>query len=358
MSKIKTKIVCTIGPSSDSIEILQNLKEHGMTFARINMSHADLNYLEEKLKILSDLNINVILDLQGAEIRTGITKDATFLEKDKLVQLVDNSCIGSSSSVSFRTSWVLNQLKKDQILNIDDGSIQLRVTKPFSLQNQFAEGIVIVPGKLGNFKTVSINADLNAPVLSELDLKAVRLAMRFGVRYVALSFVKNHKDIQQLRNICGGKMNIISKIEHRESLNDLENIIKESDSILIDRGDLGAEIPLEKIPLTQKIIIKKCRALGKEVFVATHFLDSMVWKPTPTRAELNDVINTVIDGATGLVLAKETAAGMYPVDALKMMVNLCRNAELVSESFNESSQKQLSANEQIINVLDKLNYLE
>ncbi len=344
---VKTKLVCTIGPKSESVEIIRKLYEKGMDMVRINMSHSSLEYME---KIVDNVravgNIPIILDLVGAEIRTGKLKDKeVLLEKGKKIKLFKKEIIGDENGISISIPDVLNQLKVWDIINLDDGAITLNVS---DINKNFIECDIEEGGILRESKTVSINSlKYDLPTLTEKDKEAVKIGLKKNVEYVALSFVKKADDIDVLRNICDD-MKLIAKIEHRSSLEDVDNIIDKADMILIDRGDLGAEIPVEKIPLVQKMIVKKCRDKNKEVFIATHLLESMVNKLRPSRAEVNDVINNVIDGVSGLVLAGETATGSHPVEALEMLVKLCKNAELVNH---------ISDNEKIIERLRELNYI-
>ncbi|MBI4052762.1 MAG: pyruvate kinase [Candidatus Diapherotrites archaeon] len=342
----KTKIVCTIGPSTWNREKILAMQAAGMDIARINLSHCTPQEFADLAGLIrgTDKAIPIILDLQGAEIRTGKMKKPVELKTGAKIEIALEQIEGNAKKICLKTPWIMKSLEKGTKLLIDDNSIEAEVIET-------GEGGVkcriLVGGRLSSYKTISIDQDSERPVLTENDVEAIRIALRKGVEFVALSFARTGNDVDELRKISGG-MKIISKIEHKAALKDLDGIISKSDIVYIDRGDLGAEIPVEKIPFVQKIVIAKAKGMGKETFIATHLLESMTEKPKPTRAETTDVTNTILDGASGLVLAGETANGKFPVETVKMLKKLCENAELV-EPMSDSGE--------IIKRLEALHYI-
>jgi len=346
------KIVCTIGYASDKEDILKEMKTKGMDIARINLSHCELDNVKHLISVIKKaVDIPIILDTQGAEIRTGkLKKNVASLEEGKELQIVKYTVEGDESKISLKTPEIIDHLQIGDILTIDDGAISLKVSKK---DEQGVTCLIERGGILGNFKGISVeNRSFEMLPLTKKDIEAINIGIEEGIEYVALSFVKSAKDIEELRKIVGNKMKIISKIEHKDSLKNLDEIIDNSDLILIDRGDLGAEIPVERIPLTQKIIIKRCKKKNVPVFVATHLLDSMTEKKKPTRAEVNDVINTIFDGVDGLVLAQETAIGKHPADVVDMLAKLRQHAGLAL-----SGNLSLESDDAVISKLESLGYI-
>jgi pyruvate kinase len=346
----KTKIVCTIGPGSDSKDILNKMQSKGMDFARINMSHAPIENAKELIHLIrASTNVPIIVDTQGAELRTGaLKKEVVMLEENKEVIIHNRDIIGDEGNINFSRHEIINHLNSGDIILINDGKILLKVKK------RIDEGLlttVIKDGVLAHHRPVTVDSLTYKPkILTEKDEEIIKYALENGVEYVALSFVNRKSDIDYLRKLVNNQMKIISKIENQSALNNIDSIIEATDIILIDRFDLGASISLEKIPLTQKLLIKKCKNLKTEVFVASHLLESMCTELKPTRAEVNDVINTLLDGADGLVLAGETALGKNPVETVSILAKLCKNAEIVvaDDTMNNST----------LNKLEALNYLE
>ena len=332
----KTKIVCTIGPASESVETLKELMLAGMNVARFNFSHGDykshLANLKkiEKLRKELDLPIATLLDTKGPEIRIGNFKDhKVSLEKDQLFTLTTRDIEGDEHQVSVSYKDIINDVHKGDRVLIDDGLVELEI------QNISETDIlckVLNEGTISDHKGVNVpGVDLTMPFISQKDYEDILFGIENGYDFVAASFTRTAEDILEIRKIFQEKkcktMNIIAKIENMQGVNNIEEIIRVSDGIMIARGDMGVEIPLEDVPVIQKEIIKKARDAGKQVITATQMLDSMIKNPRPTRAEATDVANAIYDGTSAIMLSGETAAGLYPVEALKTMVKIAIRTE-------------------------------
>ena len=326
----KTKIVCTIGPASESLERLKQLIENGMDVARLNFSHGDYEEHKQRIKNIRqaaeemDKTISILLDTQGPEIRTKTFQGGeAVLERGSTVYITMKDIEGTAERFSVTYKGLINDVKKGTTISLDDGLIELEV---ISVDHE-AEEIktkVINSGKIKNKKGVNVpNVRVNLPSLTEKDKADIRFGVEQKVDFIAASFVRDHNDVismkQLLEEYDAAHIQIISKIENREGVNDFEKILEASYGIMVARGDLGVEIPPEEVPLVQKDLIHKCNLAGKPVITATQMLDSMQWDPRPTRAEASDVANAILDGTDAIMLSGETAAGEFPVESVKMM---------------------------------------
>ncbi len=335
-----TKIIATIGPASNNKKVIESMRDKGMTIARINLSHTPLEELEDLIKLIQQAKVKVMIDLQGAEIRL-CSRKAKFLEEDSTLEISKDL----AEDYSLSRPEVLDNLSIGDLISVAGGTILLKVTV---IQEDKIICLVIRPGLISSKKCITLHSTkYQVPIITKIDKKAISLGKELGVDYIALSFVNQAKDIRDLRKLT--TIPIISKIESKNALSDIDGIISESDGILIDRGDLGQEIAEERVPLIQKIIAHKCLSEKKPLFVATNLLESMIDNEKPTRAETNDIINTVLDGASGLVLAAETAIGKNPIKAVGMLRKLCNHAELaiIEESSTDA----------VVGRLEALNYL-
>ena len=332
----KTKIICTMGPNTNDRNLMKALAENGMDVARFNFSHGDhkshLANLKkiEKLRKELDLPIATLLDTKGPEIRIGNFKDHKIsLEKDQLFTLTTRDIEGDEHQVSVSYKNIINDVHKGDRVLIDDGLVELEI------QNISETDIlckVLNEGTISDHKGVNVpGVDLTMPFISQKDYEDILFGIENGYDFVAASFTRTAEDILEIRKIFQEKkcktMNIIAKIENMQGVNNIEEIIRVSDGIMIARGDMGVEIPLEDVPVIQKEIIKKARDAGKQVITATQMLDSMIKNPRPTRAEATDVANAIYDGTSAIMLSGETAAGLYPVEALKTMVKIAIRTE-------------------------------
>ena len=276
--------------------------------------------LKQHIEIIRKYSDTTIcIDSEGAQVRTGLMPEGTVLKDRQRITLIPGKVMGSTDKISLWPADVFNQLRPGSILTVDFDSVLLSVTMVTKDQ---AEAIVMNGGRVGNNKAVTLFPSITLPPLSEKDITAVKVGLEQGIRDFALSFANSADAVTELRELVGNDSTIISKIECKNGVKNLDSILDVTDAILIDRGDLSREVPLENIPLLQKMIIKKAKAFNKNVYVATNLLESMMVNRKPTRAELNDVMNTLIDGATGLVLAAETAIGQQPVAAVDILRSL------------------------------------
>ena len=327
----KTKMVCTLGPASDSKEILTKMIQGGLNVARLNFSHGSheehAGRIQRIKEVRKELNIPValMLDTKGPEIRTGVLKDGKVtLETGKKIVLTSEQIEGDADRVSVSYEGLPDDLSVGNKILIDDGLIELNVDRIDGTEIYCS---IDNGGVLGSKKSVNIpNVEINLPGLTPKDESDLIFGIKQKVDFVAASFVRKPQDVIAIRKVLenngGGNIQIISKIENREGVEKIDRILAVSDGIMVARGDLGVEIPAEEVPLVQKSIIKKCNLLGKPVITATQMLDSMIRNPRPTRAEVGDVANAVFDGTDAVMLSGETAAGAYPVQAVETMANI------------------------------------
>lgn len=333
----KTKIVCTIGPASESEAILRRLMATGMNVCRLNFSHGDHSeHLErinkiKKLRDELDAHIGIMLDLKGPEIRTGKFENGMTVSLkpgDKFI-LTTREVLGNQKICSVSYKDLTKDLSVGARVLIDDGLLELVVE---DIQDTEIFTKVINYGEIKDRKGVNIpNVKINLPALTEKDIEDIKFGIENDVDFIAASFVRKADDIINIKKVLeengGDSIQIISKIENEEGLINLDEIIEVSDGIMVARGDLGVEVSNEKVPLVQKEIIRKTNYAGKPVITATQMLDSMIRNPRPTRAEVNDVANAILDGSDAIMLSGETAAGKYPVEAVETMVRIANNIE-------------------------------
>ncbi|MBQ3053385.1 MAG: pyruvate kinase [Clostridia bacterium] len=332
----KTKIICTVGPSCADKNTLKKMIEKGMNVARLNFSHGDYEYHKKNIELIKAVRkemgvpLAILLDTKGPEIRTGILSDnEIFLEKNNDITLTTKEISGNSSIISVSYKELPSQLKEGDRVLIDDGNIELKVC---GISETEIYCKVLRGGKLSNHKGVNVpNVKLDFPYLSEKDKSDILFGIENDVDFIAASFVRKKQDVIDLRNFLSENGNddikIISKIENAEGINNFDQILDFSDGIMIARGDMGVEVEFEKLPGLQKKFIKKCYYSGKMVITATQMLESMIENSTPTRAEISDVANAVFDGTSAIMLSGETAVGLNPVLAVKVMAKIANQAE-------------------------------
>jgi len=327
-----TKIVATLGPASSTAERIEELFRAGVDVFRLNFSHGSHRDHAERLRVIRDLEkktgrpIAVMADLQGPKLRIGTFKDGKIeLKAGAKFRLDLDRTPGDQKRVCLPHTEIFEAISKGTDLLLDDGKIRLRVTR---CGDGFAETKVVTGGPLSNNKGVNVpNVMLGLSALSAKDKTDLSFALSIGVDWVALSFVQRPEDVAEGRKLVGDQAAIIVKLEKPAAIERLEEICELSDGVMVARGDLGVEMPPEKVPMLQKRIIKLCRSLGKPVVVATQMLDSMVSSPAPTRAEASDVATAVYDSADAVMLSAESAAGEYPVEAVEMMNRIIREVE-------------------------------
>ena len=332
----KTKIICTIGPASEREDVLKKMCQAGMNVARLNFSHGTheehLSKIERIKKVREELGlpIAIMLDTKGPEYRIGVFENGKISLRDgDLFTFTTEEIIGNESRVSVSYKKLNEEMNPGDRILVNNGLVIFEV--------QEVEGCeihcrVIAGGDLSNRKSMSFpNKVLKQVYLSENDKSDLLFGIENGVDFVAASFVSTKQDMVDLRSFLdqnGGKrINVIAKIENQAGVDNIDEICEVADGIMVARGDLGVEIPFVKVPSVQKYLISKCRLLGKRVITATEMLESMCQNPRPTRAEISDVANAVYDGSSAVMLSGETAAGKYPVDAVKSMADICQYTE-------------------------------
>ena len=332
----KTKIICTLGPAVDSEEMIRKLILAGMNAARFNFSHgtheSHLAQLTKLKRVRDELGIPVaaILDTKGPEIRIKTFKDGRIeLKKDDTFTLTTAECEGTAERVSVTYANLHNEVAPGNHILVDDGLIDLLVQE---IKGQEIVCVVENGGPLSNNKSINIpNVHILLPSLTEKDKEDLKFAAENDFDFIAASFVRKASDVEDIRACLheygGDNIRIISKIENREGVNNLEEIIAASDGVMVARGDLGVEIPAQEVPILQKKMIKATTMAGKPVITATQMLDSMIRNPRPTRAEVSDVANAVFDGTSCVMLSGETASGKYPIEAVEAMVSTVKAAE-------------------------------
>jgi pyruvate kinase len=344
MNKKRTKIIVTLGPATNTEQHLRRIKDKGVDFVRVNMSHSSLTDLEYFIDLSKKVGIPFIIDTEGSQIRIGNLEQKTihFKEND-VVNIFADNLPGNCGRLSLRPGYVIEQLEVGDLIYIDFDTLVLRVIDISPVSKGFIRTKVISGGYIGSNKAVVIDPVFEKifqlPPLSPKDHQAIDLGLRMEIDHIAVSFVRSGASIDEVRRVTQNKMKIISKVECVDALQNIDEIIKKSDFILIDRGDLSKEIPLEKIPFTQKVILYKARRYDTGVYVATNLLETMVENKKPTRAEVQDVVNTIVDGALGLTLAAETAIGRYPMECINMINKLIQHTDQVINGNGSSSLK-------------------
>ncbi|MBO3444666.1 pyruvate kinase [Clostridium sp. CCUG 7971] len=332
----RTKIVCTLGPASDKEETLTQLVENGLNVCRFNFSHGSHEEHKGRLdlakKVREKLNqpVALLLDTKGPEIRTGnFDQPEVLLEEGKKFTITMKEVMGTKEMCTVSYKGLANDVKSGDTILIDDGLVGLKV------QEVNGDDIVCVvenSGIVKNHKGVNVpGVKINLPAITPKDRSDIEFGISQGIDYIAASFVRKASDVLAIREILeennATDIQIISKIENQEGVDNIDEILKVSDGIMVARGDLGVEIPTEEIPIVQKMMIKKCNELAKPVITATQMLDSMIRNPRPTRAEVTDVANAIYDGTDAIMLSGETAAGKYPVEAVKTMATIAKRTE-------------------------------
>ena len=333
----RTKIVCTIGPASEKPEILEELIKSGMNVMRLNFSHGDYEEHLAKIKTLQELNkkldanVAFMLDTKGPEIRTGVFADGKpheFLKGNSIVITTrDVDCDGNTISVTYK--GLPNDIEVGSHILIDDGLIDVIIDK---IEGTEMFGTIQNSGTLKGKRGVNVpGAKLQLKALTEKDISDITFGVQNGCNFIAASFIRKAEDVLEIRkllnSIGGENVKIISKIENQEGLDNFDSILEVTDGIMVARGDLGVEIPIEKLPSVQKMMIKKTVAAGKPVITATQMLESMQHNPRPTRAEVSDVANAVYDGSSAVMLSGESAQGDYPINAVACMSKIAEATE-------------------------------
>ncbi|MGM8366277.1 pyruvate kinase [Virgibacillus sp. W0181] len=334
----KTKIVCTIGPASESIETLTSLMEAGMNVARLNFSHGNFEEHQERIKnirkaaALTGKTIAILLDTKGPEIRTGsFVEGKAEIIKDHMINISMKDIEGTAERFSVTYDRLINDVSVGSKILLDDGLIELEVLD-IDKQNDEIKTKALNSGVIKNKKGVNVpNVSVNLPGITEKDANDILFGIEQGVDFIAASFIRRPSDVLEIKELLekheATHIHVISKIENREGVENIDAILEVSEGVMVARGDLGVEIPAEDVPLVQKQLITKCNTNGKPVITATQMLDSMERNPRPTRAEASDVANAIFDGTDAIMLSGETAAGDYPVESVQTMNSIARKTE-------------------------------
>lgn len=350
----KTKIVCTMGPATDNPEVLRELMKAGMNVGRINFSHGNYKDQDERVKLFKSvrdelgLPIPLLLDTQGPEIRIGkFENDSAYLENGQTFTLLNDDVLGDNSKVSITYKNLYNEIEPGRTILINDGTIELKVDE---IVGQDIVCTVIQGGKLTNRKSINIpDFIVSLPGITQKDVEDIKYGIEAGFDYIAASFVRKPEDVLEIRKVLeennGSHIKIISKIENREGIDNFDKILEVSDGIMVARGDLGVEIPMEEVPILQKQFIKKTYKEGKPVITATQMLESMCQNPRPTRAEVSDVANAIYDGTSAIMLSGETASGMFPVECVKTMDKIATAIESSIKYWKRFKQREYNLKE-------------
>ncbi len=333
----KTKIIATLGPASSDKKVIRRLIQEGVNVFRINFSHADYDLVRSNVNIIRELNeelgtsVAILGDLQGPKLRIGKVKEGSVLHKGDILTFSNEKMEGDATKVYMTYKKFPKDVKKGENILIDDGKLLLKVVETNLKDTVKAK--VIQGGKLNSKKGVNLpNTHVSLPALTKKDIKDAHFILDLGLDWIALSFVRHAQDIKDLKQLIKNHPSqndipIIAKIEKPEGIDNLDEILAECDGLMVARGDLGIEVPMEEVPAIQKMIVKKARIFSKPVIIATQMMESMMDSLTPSRAEVNDVANSVLDGADAVMLSGETSVGKYPVDVIKTMTKIVKKIE-------------------------------
>ncbi|MWC27085.1 pyruvate kinase [Paenibacillus sp. MMS18-CY102] len=358
----RTKIVCTMGPACEAVDTLKEMMNEGMNVARLNMAHGELEDHSDRIAKIREAaaatgaNVSILMDIKGPEIRIGKLKEASYeLKAGNKLALVTEEQLGDGEKLWVNYADLPKVMEPGGVILLDDGLIELRVDSvdATNVYCTIINGGVIKPRKGVNLPGVRTTL----PGVTDRDVKHIEFGIGEGVDIVAASFVRRAEDVLEIRRLLeeggAGHIQIVSKIENQEGVENLDAIIEASDGIMVARGDLGVEIPVEDVPLIQKEMIDKCNAAGKPVIVATHMLESMQVNPRPTRAEVTDVANAVLQGTDAVMLSGETAAGKYPVESIRTMSTIAIKAESLIEYGSNLHKKGFGQSSSITEVISQ-----
>lgn len=332
----KTKIVATMGPATADINVLEQMFIEGLDICRINFSHGDYAAVEHTVNNIRTLNkklsrhVGILADLQGPKLRIGVVKNnKVHLAEGKNIIITTRECEGDENCIYITYPQFPQDVKEGETVLIDDGKLHLRVLETNGKDE--VKCIVTIGGDLSSKKGVNLpNTKISLPCLTPKDLKDLDFALSQDFDWIGLSFVRSVTDIADLKDIIykkGKRARVIAKIEKPEAIREIDNIIDVTDGIMVARGDLGVELPMEQVPMLQKMMVHKCITASKPVIIATQMMESMITNYTPTRAEVNDVANAVMDGADAVMLSAETSVGKYPVRVIEMMRRIITQVE-------------------------------
>ena len=333
------KIICTLGPASYSKTILKILSKENINIFRINLSHTNKDQIEKTINYLKKNKIkNICIDTEGAQIRTTSTKKKYFIKENSKIEIYNKTNFSNDKKIYLYPYFDFSNLKLGTKIDIGFNGLSIKVVK----KNSFKKYLlckVLKAGYLDSKKGVHIHSEINLPCLTLKDKYALKLARELNIKYYAISFVNSYKDLEEVKKIIGNNKFIISKIETKNAIFNLNKITKNSDALLIDRGDLSRYVPIEKIPIAQESIIKQSIKLNTPTYVATNLLENMIKENEATRAESHDIYSTLKEGAEGLVLAAETAIGKNPVECVRF-IKRCLTVYNKNKNKNKKNTKK------------------
>ena len=345
----RTKIVATMGPATADIAVLEEMFVQGLDICRINFSHGNYDAVLESIKNIRALNkklnkhVGILADLQGPKLRIGTVKEGTVLETGQIMDITTNECEGDERLVYITYPQFPQDVKVGETVLIDDGKIHLEVIDTNRKDN--VRCLITNGGPLSSKKGVNLpNTKISLPCLTVKDIRDLEFALKYDIDWIGLSFVRSVTDIVELKEIIknnGKRARVIAKIEKPEAIREIDNIIDMTDGIMVARGDLGVELPMERVPLLQKMIVNKCIQVGKPVIIATQMMESMITNFTPTRAEVNDVANAVMDGADAVMLSAETSVGKFPVKVIEYMRKIITEVEELDSIYYKEHTPQV-----------------
>ncbi len=344
----KTKIIATLGPASSNKETMVNLIKAGVDVFRINFSHADYELVKKNVDTIREINqeygfsVGILGDLQGPKLRVGVVKEGSYLNPGDILTFTNEKIEGDSTRVFMTYQQFPQDVKVGERILIDDGKLVLEVTETNGIDTVKAK--TIQGGPLSSKKGVNLpNTNVSLPALTEKDIQDANFMLDLELDWIALSFVRHAQDIKDLKKLIDNhpkktnfKTPIIAKIEKPEGVKNIDEILQECDGLMVARGDLGVEVPMEEVPAIQKSLVEKARLYSKPVIIATQMMETMINSLTPTRAEVNDVANSVLDGADAVMLSGETSVGKYPVEVVQNMAKIVKNIEGTSFYINST----------------------
>ena len=344
----KTKIICSIGPVSNNVEVMEKMVLGGMNCARINLSHADRDSIKETIEVVrkvrrkTGLPVAIMYDTKGPEFRTlQFENGGVSIKTGQKIKIVKNQILGNKGQFSVNHPEAIDFIKLGDHVLIDNALLDLEVIEK---GDDYVKVEALNDGEIKDHKTINVpGVDLKLKFISDVDREDITFAAKHSCDYLALSFVNTKEDVLEAIKIiedAGGDARVISKIESQTGIDNIDSIIEVSDGIMVARGDLGVEVPMEKLPMIQKDIIRRCREQGKFAIVATEMLASMYTNPRPTRAEVSDIANAVLDGTDCVMLSGETTVGKYPVQAVQIMARICNTVESTIDYTKHTAYKR------------------
>jgi pyruvate kinase len=347
----RTKIVATIGPASSSKEVLKEMILAGVDVCRLNFSHGNYDDHKQVVNKIKEINKELwvhtalLADLQGPKLRIGVVEnEGVLLENGKELIITTEKIVGTKDKVYITYPQFPQDVRPGELVLLDDGKLMLRVIETDGTKEVRTH--IVHGGVLSSKKGVNLpNTKISLPCLTEKDLQDLDFALENNVEWIGLSFVRSANDIIELKNLIalkGKTARVIAKIEKPEAIDDIDNIIAEADGVMVARGDLGVEVPMEKVPLIQKMLVRKCLVAAKPIIIATQMMETMITNITPTRAEVNDVANSVLDGADAIMLSGETSVGKFPVKVIENVTKIIENVESSGNSFNHGLEPEMN----------------